>query len=164
MNDVREVLRRYLDEAAGTGGDVAGLESTVLPPAHYEDAIAEMGCQGAQRIQLGAFWSACGGARLLEDVEYGQWGLVIFDPAACLRRTCQFEQECREDHREGDVVIGRFVGDQDIVIVPRDLAEGLLVALPLDPRSDWYRVQNSLGAFLAAFLTHKGKKYWEAGT
>jgi hypothetical protein len=115
--------------------------------------------------ELQAFWARVRSARLFEDVDYGQWGLVFLSPADAERETKTFQASRRRDSRDGDLVVGRFLGDQDLMIVRSDPAARdfgqILIALPLDKRSDWYTPARSLGAFLRAFFQAEGAKFWE---
>jgi hypothetical protein len=36
----------------------------------------------------------------------------------------------------------------------------VLVALPIDPRSEWHRVADSFGSFLEFYIKSGGNKYW----
>jgi hypothetical protein len=74
------------------------------------------------------------------------------------------EQESRgPDFRENDVVVGAFLGDQDLLVLcpSEPAARRMLVALPLDAREDWHAVGASLSQFLESYLAHVGEKYWE---
>jgi hypothetical protein len=61
-------------------------------------------------------------------------------------------------------VIGKFLGDSDLLIVRCDAAakdfEAVLIALPLDPRCDWYAVGTSFAAFLDEYVEKGGQKFW----
>jgi hypothetical protein len=61
--------------------------------------------------------------------------------------------------RSGDLVVGQFLGDQDLLIA--DDAGAVLVALPLDGRADWYRPARNIAAFLGQYVTANGAKFWE---
>jgi hypothetical protein len=108
-------------------------------------------------------WAACREARLFEDVDYGQWGLALLTPEASAARTAQ-EREARPiDFRPDDVVIGEFLGDQELVVLaPSETGQRrVLIALPLDSRAHWLAAAPSLGEFLATYFDAAGDKYWE---
>ncbi len=115
--------------------------------------------------ELRDFWARVRSARLFEDVDYGHWGLVLFSPADAEHETAAFHEDRRRDSRAGDLVVGRFLGDQDLMIVRTDPAADdcgqVLCALPLDRRADWYTPARSLDAFLRAFFEAEGAKFWE---
>ena len=115
--------------------------------------------------ELVAFWRLASSARLFEDVTYGQWGLEIFTPSEARQVASAEVQKRSRDYREGDLVVGRFLGDSDLLIVradPRSDDFGcVLIALPIDRREDWYRVAENFEQFLAAFARSEGRKYWE---
>lgn len=115
--------------------------------------------------ELRDLWARVRSARLFEDIDYGHWGLVLLSPADAERETAAFHEDRRRDRRAGDMVVGRFLGDQDLMIVRIDPAADdfgrILIALPLDKRCDWYTPAPSLDAFLRAFLEAEGAKFWE---
>ena len=104
--------------------------------------------------------------RLFEDQEYGQWGLEILDPTQSVEVTGRFHQERQRDSRNGDLVVGRFLGDSDLLIVRCDPSADdfgvALIALPLDPRVEWDVVGESFGVFLEKYVTSGGEKFWSA--
>ena len=118
--------------------------------------------------ELGEFWQYVTAARLFEDVEYGQWGLVLLDPDQAVTMTEVFKHDRSEQHVPGDLVVGRFLGDQDLLLVRCDPGAGdfgrVLVMLPLDARSSWFRPAPNLTAFLEEYERAEGAKYWERGS
>ncbi len=109
--------------------------------------------------EIDELWHATGGARLFEDPDYGQWGLVLLSAEASRDRT-EVEFEARPaDMAQGDIVIGEFVGDQELLVYSSDA--GVLVALPLDDRSDWFRAAPTLAEFLERYTAAQGEKFWE---
>ena len=117
--------------------------------------------------ELIAFWTTHKSAKLFEDRNYGQWGLVILSPDESAKATREFLEERRSDAHVGDLVVGEFLGDSDLLLVrcdsgQEDYAE-VIVALPLDPRDQWYRVSKSFLEFLYAFGKRGGKKFWVQG-
>lgn len=109
--------------------------------------------------ELEALWLSSREAWLFQDIDYGQWGLHILDPATAAART-KAELACRPgDFKVTDAVVGEFLGDSDLFVLEAN--GGVLVALPLDPRADWPRVASTLSDFLARYLDAVGEKYWE---
>jgi len=112
-----------------------------------------------------SFWTVTEYATLFLDSTYGQWGLQILDPNQAVERTKIFAKERKRDFSEGDLIVGRFLGDSDLLIVRCSDDESdfgkVLVALPLDPRSDWYNVADSFADFLEKYIAAKGDKFWE---
>jgi hypothetical protein len=111
------------------------------------------------------FWKFCGGARLFEDAKYSQWGLHLLSPAAALVATQKFAHERESDHAFGDLVIGEFVGDSDLLILRCDPSldsyGAVLVALPLDDRADWDHAAGSLTSFVEKYVEAQGDKFWQ---
>ena len=111
------------------------------------------------------FWAQARSATLFKDGQYGQWGLRILDPLASLKQTRRYDQERVEDAVPGDLVIGTFLGDSDLLMVRRDHNASdygtVMVVLPLDPRSDWNVVAGSFDEFLEKYVAADGGKFWE---
>ena len=114
---------------------------------------------------LAEFWTHYDGARLFEDREYGQWGLKLLSLAEANAQTDAFRMQRSGDFRDGDLVVGQFLGDSDVLIVRCDPTASdfgnVVVALPLDGRVDWDRVGISLADFLHQYAEAEGAKFWE---
>lgn len=115
---------------------------------------------------LREFWTTYSSARLFEDVNYGQWGLILLDHDMSIQRTGEFFLERPEDALPGDRVIGQFVGDQDLLVmrcIPGESDFGtVLVALRDGWRKEWYhRVADNLSSFLKEYASYEGQKFWE---
>jgi hypothetical protein len=111
------------------------------------------------------FWRIFKSARLFEDRQFSQWGLVLVPPDRALELTERFRRIRAPDAVPGDLVVGEFLGDSELLFVradPKASDHGaVLVALPLDRRPDWYRVAPSLPAFLRQYAHAEGAKFWE---
>jgi hypothetical protein len=109
-----------------------------------------------------ALWRICRRAHLYEDVDYGQWGLILLDPKTSARTTAHEIKTRRRDFRKDDLVIGSFLGDQELVVIaPSETGNRrILVALEMDERKDWYGVGAHLGEFLGNYFQARGEKYW----
>jgi hypothetical protein len=61
-------------------------------------------------------------------------------------------------------VVGEFLGDSDLLLVRCDPAAedygSVLVALPLDDRSEWDQAASSIEAFLLSYARTHGEKFW----
>jgi len=114
------------------------------------------------------FWQACRSARLFEDIDYGQWGLELLSPSGAATETENFRDDRPDEHRQGDLVIGRFLGDSDLLILRCDRIEDdygeVVVALPIDSRSNWYFLKARLSDFLNDYSMSEGDKFWEIGS
>ncbi len=108
-------------------------------------------------------WAACREARLFEDVDFGQWGLALLAPSASATRTTQERDARPSDLRPDDIVLGEFLGDQELLVLAPSETERrrVLIALPLDRRADWFGAAPGLGEFLARYFDSAGDKYWE---
>jgi hypothetical protein len=139
------------------------LVSSIGRPAESEE-IEEAKRSGVvvndEAIEL---WSACREARLFEDIEYGQWGLVLLSPVESVLRTISPPDYYSEELRPDDLVLGEFLGDTELmVLAPSESGRRrVLIALPLDPRADWFGAAADLAELLIKFHQANGVKYWE---
>jgi hypothetical protein len=115
--------------------------------------------------ELIEFWSAADGGEFFADMEYGQWGLRIWDVESAVENTSRIKSERPESFIEGDLIVGEFLGDSDLLFVRCDRSAkdygGVTVALPIDPRREWTKVGADFGDFLRAYIKAKGDKFWE---
>lgn len=109
-------------------------------------------------------WERTDGARIHEDLTFGQSGLVLWSHADAVVRTSR-ERGARAEYVDGDLVVGEFLGDADLVVVridPRQPDFGfVLIAEPIYGRPDWPVAATGIGDFLLAFIRSGGEKYWE---
>lgn len=134
-----------------------------VDPGASADEISKAAPSGSGAEDLRDLWSTSREAWLFEDTEYGQWGLHLLRPAESTERT-SIERALRpDDLRADDLVVGEFLGDSDLLVfAPSEVEAGrYLIALPLDPRKDWYVAGGSIGEVLQRLLDANGDKYWE---
>jgi hypothetical protein len=114
------------------------------------------------------FWRGFRTARLFEDRRYSQWGLVLVPPESSQELTDKLHRDRARDALPGDVVVGEFLGDSDLLVARADPAAAdygaMLVALPLDRRRDWVGVGSNLKDFLRRYAETDGAKFWEPGS
>src|SRR5262249_50815970 len=132
--------------------------SRFSPDGATSEDFTALDCQVP--LDLREFWSYARSARLFEDLGYGQWGLEILEPKRALEETNRFRARRQKDFVDGDVVVGKFLGDSDLLLMRCDTTARdfgtMLVALPLDPRNDWYLVSRSFADFLEKYVTTHG--------
>lgn len=135
-------------------------------PVPWNEDDIESAIHGVIPGELKAFWSKVAEIRLNDDVNYGQWGCIIWSPAEVIARhkeALRFREP--DDFRVGDLIVGEFRGDNDLLLLRCDPSENdfgaIIVALPMDTRQDWPRVASSIIEFVEQFLAHPEKKYWE---
>ncbi len=161
LSEVLSAYAQYAPRTRGSDGiplsSVCSLDLRGVTPDQVREAFGD-----TPPGELVEFWSHCTVARLFEDVEYGQWGLVLLGPGDAAKRTREEVAERPEDYRAGDIIIGEFLGDLDLLVYsPSDSGHRRLqVALPLDERQYWYGVGESLVAFLRSYLAAEGAKFW----
>lgn len=112
------------------------------------------------------FWRIACSAKLFEDKSYGQWGLEILDPNSAILATEKLRDQRFRGYVPGDLVLGRFIGDSDLLIIRCDPSCSdfghVLVATSIDPRHEWYRVADSFSTFLDMYIKAGGDKIWAA--
>lgn len=109
-----------------------------------------------------AFWEISRSALLFEDTQFGQWGLRILSPERCSAMTSeQLEFYDHGDYRPGDIVVGEFLGDLELLVLnTAPNSQDLLIRAELDPREQWESPASSLGEFLEKFLATPSRKFW----
>jgi hypothetical protein len=164
---VFERFRQELSPPEGHSTNPFALESTVDGPAdRHEIEVGWRDCRSAPPTELIDMWEACRSARLFEDRNYGQWGLVLLSPTASAVRTAREQSQRARDVRMDDIVIGEFLGDQDLLVLAPSEAgtRRVLIARPLDDRTEWSGVASALCQFLDCYFDHSGEKFWESST
>jgi hypothetical protein len=155
-------FRAYSEPRDGIGDNPFKLGCSFDDPASAAE-IDKAWPGGGVPTELVQVWSVSRQARLFEDVEYGQWGLVLLSPAASAQRTAEERARRPGIYRADDVVIGEFLGDQELVVLaPSEIRGHVLVALPLDDRGDWYPAASDLAEFLDRYLSAFGNTFWES--
>jgi hypothetical protein len=114
------------------------------------------------------FWRTTRSATLFKDQQYGQWGIEMLEPVQALSETSHQLEERPRDFITSDLVLARFFGDSDLVVLacnPEQPEFGsVTIALPVDRRADWPVVAKSFGEFLSRLIDAQGDKYWEFRT
>jgi hypothetical protein len=165
MSSIATALSRFRDEPGPSGERTNSpfrLRSTLSPPATAEEI--EVAWRGVELPPAAVdLWTTYRTARLFEDIDYGQWGLIILDPGASVERTSQERESRPMDVRSDDIVIGVFLGDQDLLVLApsNEGNQRVMIALPLDGRADWMGAAPALGEFLEAYFAAGGNKFWE---
>ena len=108
-------------------------------------------------------WLQCREARLFVDVTFGQWGLALLSPGASAEQTSIHRRLRASDLWDSDLVVGKFIGDQELLIVaPAETGERrVLVASEIDPRAEWPAVGPHIADFLSGYWERNGEKYWD---
>lgn len=140
------------------------LVSSISPPASLDEIERSWPTRKVPE-EVSGLWRASRAARLFEDLDYGQWGLALLDPQASKERTEAERTSRPQEFRPDDVIIGEFLGDQELLVfAPSEVSvRRVLIALPLDPRSEWFGAAADLVQFLDGYFRAGGNKYWEHG-
>ena len=165
--DVTEVLAgfsAYAEPSDGLGDNPFKLRCSLSAPATDEEIRSAW--PDGPPAELAEAWSVSRESRLFEDVDYGQWGLVLFSPAASAKRTAEQRALRPDEYCAEDVVVGEFLGDLELlVLAPSETGDRrVLVALPLDGRQDWYPAAPDLAWFLERYRDQQGAKFWESAS
>lgn len=149
---------------AGSTGNPFNLMSTLDGPASASE-IKDVWNDHELPSDAFNLWMACREARLYEDIDYGQWGLALLSPSASASRTAREHEDRPFELKPDDIVLGEFLGDQELLVLAPSEADRrrILVALPLDSRTEWFGVASDLGSFLMQYFDASGNKYWETG-
>jgi len=111
------------------------------------------------------FWRTTQSAVLFKDEKYGQCGTQLLEPKQALIETEKQITARPRDFANTDLVLGRFLGDSDLVVVACDPGSrnygSIIIALPLDRRCDWPVAARSFAKFLEKLVEAQGDKYWE---
>jgi hypothetical protein len=164
MTELSEVLARYAGWGAPrpvSAGDDTPLGNTLNPPAPAEEV--HRAWPGGVPNEVAALWAHTSGGKLFEDVKYGQWGLKLLSPPESAARTARERADRPEEIRADDIVLGEFLGDQELLVFgPSEPGDRrVLVELPLDKRPDWWAAASTLTEFLERYFAASGDKYWE---
>lgn len=152
----------YTEPRDGLGGNPFKLGCSLTGPATDEEICSAW--PAGPPAELSRAWSVSRESRLFEDVDYGQWGLVLLSPAASAERTAEQRKLRPGAYRSDDVVAGEFLGDLELLVMApsEDGDRRVMVALPLDERRDWYAAAPDLARFLERYRDRQGDKFWES--
>lgn len=162
MSNVTDQLHRFRAHPRPperAGGNPLTLSSKLAEPATADEIAEAWPDRSVPQDAIDA-WTTAREARLFEDIQYGQWGLILLSPAASADRTANECNARPDDLRPDDLVLGEFLGDQELLVISGD-DHRILIALPLDDRADWDTAAADLGEFLALYWRNGGDKFWE---
>jgi hypothetical protein len=142
------------------------LSCRLSKPVPWSADKVEAACSVSLPSDLKGFWNRVAAARLFEDVEYGQWGLVLWSAEEVIERSPKIARERSTDYRAGDLFVGEFPGDSDLLLIRGDRSAHdygqAMVALPIDRRAEWDTVGPSFTDFLDRYVRASGDKFWES--
>lgn len=166
MNDIAKILNRVKDEWQTPRRAVhKGVACPFLLQCEFSPEGSSTSMLAVQFDRgLHQFWAISKSAALFKDVEYEQWGLEIMAPEEAITLTKEERISRPSDYSAHDLIIGRFKGDSDLLLLSpsksSDVAD-VLVSLPLYGRNDWPIVAHSFEEFLTRYISFQGDKYWE---
>jgi len=165
MTSLQLALAPYSTWVQKPNGDNPFNLACRIDPGASAEEIRLAWPRGEVDKDLSDLWTATREAWLFVDVEYGQWGLHLLTAKACADQTAAQRAQRPDDFAADDIVFGEFLGDSELLVcASRELDDRrYLIALPLDPRSDWPAAGSSVSAVLDRYLASEGEKYWESG-
>lgn len=144
------------------------MHSKVLPPYPWDKKALEELLGITLPLTIINLWNQTSGLRLFEDITYGQWGLILWSPNQVISEQEKRIAQRKSDFRPGDLIIGEFLGDSDLLVLRCDATSpdfgNVIIALPLDSREEWDIAANSLESFLNQLIAANGDKFWENQT
>jgi hypothetical protein len=142
------------------------LSCQLSKPVPWSVDKVEAACSVSLPSDLKGFWDRVAAARLFEDLEYGQWGLVLWSAEEVIERSPKIALERPRDYRSGDLVVGAFLGESDLLLIRGDWSAPdhgqAIIRLPIDRRAEWDTVGSSFTDFLDRYLRASGDKFWES--
>lgn len=145
--------------------DTMVFSCAVFPPQQWNKARMETELQITFPVEMEQLWNEASCLQLFKDETYGQWGIIIWSPEMVLTKQDSVREWRQDDFLYGDIAIGEFLGDSDIIILrcnsSSDDFGSIVIANPIDPRNKWQTVASSMGIFLKKLRESKGDKYWE---
>lgn len=169
MNDVRQAIDLRRAEWADPREAIhRGEKCPVLLNCRFDFEPAE----GLSAFPLSLpkdvvqFWQIAKQAWLFKDNQYGQWGIEVLAPSHAVLETSRQRSARPKDFLDTDLVLARFCGDSDLVMIACNPASPdfgvVTIATPLDVRNDWPIVARDVGEFLTRLAVAQGDKYWES--
>lgn len=144
------------------------MQCQVLPPQPWDKKIFEDSLSITLPLTIINLWNQTSGLRLFEDITYGQWGLILWSPNQVITEQEKRIAQRKSDFRTGDLIIGEFLGDSDLLVLRCDANSpdfgNIIIALALDSREEWDIAANSLESFLNQLIAANGDKFWENQT
>lgn len=157
-----------IDDATSDQPSFRPLHCTVSPPVCWDKHALEESLSVTLPQEMEELWNNASSLRLFEDVNYGQWGLIIWAPDQTIakQRKIILEPRLQQDLRTGDLIIGEFRGDLEMPVLRCDPESEdfghVIIAAEIDKRAEWPDVGESLTEFLDRFLQSPEEKYWES--
>jgi hypothetical protein len=144
------------------------MHSQVLPPQPWDKKAFDKLLGITLPFTIINLWNQTSGLRLFEDITYGQWGLILLSPNQIITEQEKRIAQRKSDFRPGDLIIGEFLGDADLLILRCDATSpdfgNVMIALPLDSREEWDLAGLTLESFLNQLIAANGDKFWENQT
>lgn len=113
INAFRHITPFPLSEAP----DTMVFSCTVLPPQQWNKARIETELQITFPLEMEQLWDEASCLQLFKDETYGQWGIIIWSPEIVLTRQVSVREWRQDDFLYGDIAIGEFLGDSEIIIL-----------------------------------------------
>ena len=116
VNAALDPYRHWTEHRDGVGSNPFRLASKVETGASV-DEVSDAWSAHTLLPELEALWLTSREAWLFQDIDYGQWGLHILDPAAADARTHAERARRPASFEPTDAVIGEFLGDTEVLVL-----------------------------------------------
>jgi hypothetical protein len=137
---------------------------TVYPAKKWDKATLETRLQVTIPFEMEQLWTEASHLELYKDETYGQWGIIIWDAERVLTRQEYVKSSRLHDFLSGDLAIGEFRGDSDIILIRCDPTQPdfgvIIIADPIMRREYWATAAECLSMFLHQLRESDGDKYW----
>jgi len=89
----------------------------------------------------------------------------VLSPEGAAALTSSETNKRPSDYIGGDLLVGRFLGDSDLLLLRCDSTASdfgtVKISLPIDRRNEWDTVAQNFEDFLTKYVTAQGDKFWE---
>jgi len=145
-----------------TGPELYQCQSS--PPVPWDRWEIEKELQISLPSDIEELWNLSSSLELFKPVEDGLIRLQVFGPHQVIDSMKNLPAYRHAELRTGDLVLGRFLGEDDLLIVRCDAAAddfGIVIeADTLDGRAEWLIAARRLSEFLQMYLDSDGDWFW----
>ena len=164
--NIEQIIDEIKNLPSKNEGAALQLQSTVATAIPWDKTYLGDALQCLIPDELVWFWQVSSSLRIFIDLgEDGQVGLVTYPPDPTLvERNHYFKSLYREGFRPGDLILGEFFYESDLLVIRCNLVGEdyghVLIALPIDSRENWPLAGSSLASFLRRYLDEGGREFW----
>lgn len=167
---IQAILKHILTDGTKTCDEDSfkvNYQSMIQPPSNWNQNEIEKLLNVSLPPDLIQLWQLAGEIRICEDIDAGQWGLILWSPDDVIsKHQAETKGRITDDiDFQYHLIIGEFLGDLDLITLhcnPQENTWGnVIVADLFQNKDEWSTVAKSLSEFLALFIEAPLQKYWE---